>query len=141
MERKVSRFLSSSIPDVKPIKNSIGALQEVDNDQFYFKCYEGLLIHQAMLKDHQRVEFYQRALQENSGLFKNKVVLDVGSGLGILSFLAAQHGAKKVYAIEAAEKISELCKKAVKLNGFEEKIVVIKGRASICLGHFQKRKY
>ena len=78
-----------------------------------------------MLADSQRVEFYSRAIFDNPEVFKDKIVLDVGSGLGILSMLAVQGGAKKVFAIEAAPKIAELCQKAVNVNGFQDKIEVI----------------
>ena len=44
----------------------------------------------------------------NSELFKGKTVLDVGSGLGILSMFADKAGAKKAYAIEGSEKMGKL---------------------------------
>ena len=40
------------------------------------------------MKDRQRVGFYYRAMTRNPDLFKGKTVLDVGSGLGILSLFA-----------------------------------------------------
>jgi len=36
-------------------------------------------------------------------LFKDKIVVDVGCGTGILSMFAAQAGAKIVYALEMSE--------------------------------------
>ena len=52
-----------------------------------------------MLKDEVRTLTYKNAVYHNAHLFKNKVVMDVGSGTGILSLFAAKVGAKKVYAV------------------------------------------
>jgi ribosomal protein L11 methylase PrmA len=43
-----------------------------------------------MLKDTVRTRAYQSAIMNNPHLFKDKVVLDVGCGTGILSMFAAK---------------------------------------------------
>jgi len=55
-----------------------------------------------MMQDYIRTGTYQRAILANLPDFKDKVVLDVGAGSGILSFFAIQAGARKVYAVEAS---------------------------------------
>lgn len=55
------------------------------------------LWHLKMLKDIPRLHFYREMLKNN---VKDKVVLDVGAGSGVLSHLAIKYGAKKVYFIE-----------------------------------------
>ena len=52
-----------------------------------------------MLKDEVRTVTYRNAIYHNKHLFKDKVVMDVGSGTGILSMFAAKAGAKKVIAV------------------------------------------
>jgi predicted rRNA methylase YqxC with S4 and FtsJ domains len=63
-----------------------------------------------MIGDVSRTGTYRKAIFGNSALaIKDKLVLDVGAGSGILSFMAAQAGAKLVLALEAssmADKIS-----------------------------------
>jgi len=56
-----------------------------------------------MLKDTVRTLAYQRAIEANPQAFKDKIVLDIGCGTGILSIFAARAGAKHVYAIDNAE--------------------------------------
>jgi len=56
-----------------------------------------------MLEDHKRTGAYYNAVIENKRLFKDKVVLDVGTGSGILAIFSAMAGAKKVYAVEATD--------------------------------------
>ena len=53
-----------------------------------------------MLKDEVRTMTYKNSIYHNRHLFKDKVVMDVGSGTGILSMFAARAGAKKVFAVE-----------------------------------------
>ena len=52
-----------------------------------------------MCSDEVRVKAYREALALTS---KDRTVVDVGAGTGILSFAAVDGGAKKVYAIEQA---------------------------------------
>lgn len=54
-----------------------------------------------MLEDHKRTGAYFNAVMQNAKQFKDKVVLDVGTGSGILAIFAAKAGAKTVYAVEA----------------------------------------
>ena len=49
-----------------------------------------------MLKDQVRTQSYRNAILNNSDLFKDKIVLEVGAGTGIMCMFAAQAGAKLV---------------------------------------------
>ena len=80
-----------------------------------------------MLKDDIRTKAYQKAIELNPDVFKNKIVLDIGCGTGILSFFAARAGAKHVYAIDNSE-IVHFTREIVNVNGFKNKITVIKGK-------------
>jgi protein arginine N-methyltransferase 1 len=52
-----------------------------------------------MLKDEVRTLSYRASIYQNKHLFKDKIVLDVGCGTGILSMFAAKSGAKHVYGV------------------------------------------
>ncbi|KAI3711279.1 hypothetical protein L2E82_41254 [Cichorium intybus] len=62
-----------------------------------------LNIHEEMLKDVMRTKTYQNVIYKNKFLFKDKIVLDVGAGTGILSLFCAKARAKDVYAAPAGE--------------------------------------
>jgi hypothetical protein len=63
--------------------------------------HAGFLYHQKeMLEDQRRMQAYYDSVFENKEQFKDAVVLDVGTGSGILAIWAAQAGAMKVYAVE-----------------------------------------
>ena len=80
-----------------------------------------------MLKDTHRTTTYRNAIEGNKEQFKDKIVLDIGCGTGILSIFAARAGAKHVYAIDAAE-IALFAKEIVKDNGLADKITVFHGK-------------
>ena len=69
-----------------------------------------------MLEDHKRTGAYHDAILNNRKCFEGKVVLDVGTGSGILAIFAAQAGAKKVYAVEATD-MAKYAKKLCEHNG------------------------
>ena len=52
------------------------------------------------MQDEVRTETYRTFIEENPDVFKDKVVLDVGCGTGILSMFAARAGAKRVFGVD-----------------------------------------
>ena len=65
----------------------------------YFQFYGYLSQQQNMMQDFVRTSTYQKAIHSNLSDFRDKVVLDVGAGSGILSFFAQQAGAAKVSSL------------------------------------------
>ncbi|KAK3285548.1 Protein arginine N-methyltransferase 1 [Cymbomonas tetramitiformis] len=94
---------------------------------YYFDSYAHFGIHEEMLKDAVRTKTYQNVCYQNTHLWKDKIVLDVGCGTGILSLFAAKSGAKHVYAIECSN-IADRAKDIVADNGYADRITVIKGK-------------
>ncbi|CAG2180156.1 unnamed protein product, partial [Oppiella nova] len=70
--------------------------EEMTSKDYYFDSYAHYGIHEEMLKDEVRTLTYRNAMIHNKHLFKNKVVLDIGCGTGILSMFAAKTGAAHV---------------------------------------------
>jgi protein arginine N-methyltransferase 1 len=80
-----------------------------------------------MLKDEVRTRSYMNAIIQNKHLFKDKVVLDVGCGTGILCMFAAKAGAKLVIGVDMSG-IIEQAREIVRANGFEKQIVLLRGK-------------
>lgn len=79
-----------------------------------------------MLEDHVRTGAYMAAIQGNAAAFKDKVVLDVGAGSGILAIFAARAGARRVYAVEATP-MAKHAQTLVAGAGLEGVVEVIQG--------------
>ncbi|EEB08394.1 type I ribosomal protein arginine N- methyltransferase Rmt3 [Schizosaccharomyces japonicus yFS275] len=79
---------------------SIATASGRDNDSYYFEGYASNDIHYLMLSDAVRTDGYRDFIYGNKDIFKDKIVLDVGCGTGILSMFAAKAGAKHVYAVD-----------------------------------------
>jgi SAM-dependent methyltransferase len=69
-----------------------------------------------MLVDTVRNEAYARAIR--AVVLPGDVVVDLGAGLGFLSFLAARAGAKKVFAIEQSNAVA-MGREVAKANGLD----------------------
>ena len=80
-----------------------------------------------MLRDRVRTDSYRAAIERNPEVFRDKVVLDVGCGTGILSIFAVKAGAAHVYAVDAAG-VAVYAQEIVQQNGFAEKITVIRSK-------------
>eukprot|EP00894_Picocystis_sp_ML_P004430 jgi/Pico_ML_1/54947/g83.t1 len=94
---------------------------------YYFDSYSHFGIHEEMIKDEVRTKTYRKAVLTNQHLFRDKVVLDVGCGTGILSMFCAQAGAKHVYGIECAN-IADKAMQIIKANKFGDRVTILKGK-------------
>jgi len=108
-------------------KQFVGTLSYKEAEDSYFGSYSHFGIHEEMLKDDVRTRSYMIACMNNQDQFKDKIVLDVGCGTGILSIFAARAGAKHVYGVDNAE-IAHFAKEIVGKNGLSDKITIIKGK-------------
>ena len=73
-----------------------------------------------MLADRPRMRAYTRALRK--AVRKGSVVVDIGSGTGIMALLACKFGARRVYAIEPDSAI-EVARQVAQANGCADRIV------------------
>ncbi len=84
--------------------------------------FEFLSVHKEMLYDRVRTTAYRKAIA--SVVRPGQVVLDLGTGTGLLAFLAIRAGASKVFAIEKTS-IIEVAKANARKMGIENKIEFI----------------
>ncbi|MES1913877.1 MAG: hypothetical protein MHM6MM_006024, partial [Cercozoa sp. M6MM] len=96
-------------------------------DDEYFDSYATLTIHHEMISDKARTDAYRDGIELVKDKIKDKVVLDVGCGSGILSLFCARAGAKHVYAVDASD-IIERARRVAKANGYENTITFIQGK-------------
>ena len=120
-QQATSSISDDEIPTFKD--NAEGRAKDYAN---YFSSYADLYHQKVMLTDHNRMEAYHSAIIGNKDLFKDKVVMDIGTGSSILAVWAAQAGAKRVYAIEYTA-MAEHAKNVVKANGVDDIVKVIQG--------------
>ncbi len=86
------------------------------------RVYYSLRTHLEMLHDRVRCLAYQRAL---SSMVRDKIVLDVGCGSGILSMFAARAGAKLVLAVDM--NIPPGTEEVTRANGLADRVQFFPG--------------
>jgi len=77
--------------------------------------FAGLEEHEEMLCDGPRIDAYHRGIHR--AVKPGDVVLDLGTGTGLLAFMASRAGASKVYAVEHSEFV-EVAREIARHNGF-----------------------
>ncbi len=80
--------------------------------------------HARMLHDDRRTGDYLKALAE--AVRPGDVVLDVGTGSGVLAVAAARAGARRVYAVEGSD-IAEVAERVFAANGVDGVVTVVPG--------------
>ncbi|KKR47954.1 MAG: hypothetical protein UU32_C0040G0007 [Candidatus Woesebacteria bacterium GW2011_GWB1_41_10] len=96
---------------------------EVEVDELFPEVenlYAHLSVHRGMLFDEKRMEKYSEAIR--CVVKKGDTVADIGTGLGILAFLALDAGAGHIYAIEQNPTAIRWAKQVATHNGFEKAI-------------------
>ncbi len=83
--------------------------------------------HVAMLDDVTRTSTFARAIRAT--VRPGDVVLDVGTGTGVLAIEAARAGARRVYAVEQRG-IGEGAREVFGANGLSDRIEIIEGRST-----------
>jgi tetratricopeptide (TPR) repeat protein len=84
--------------------------------------------HFEMLADLQRNDAYQKAIKKV--VKPDSLVLDIGTGSGLLAMMAARAGAKKVVACEMHKRLAEAAKTITRTNGFENIIEVFSKKST-----------
>lgn len=83
---------------------------------------ESMTYHLSMLNDRMRTRSFLRAILKT--VKPDDVVLDLGSGTGLLAYFACISGAKRVYAVEDGP-IIELAKAVCRHNGFQDRVIFV----------------
>lgn len=84
-------------------------------------------IHLEMLDDEARTAGYCQALARVVG--PEDVVIDIGTGTGVLAVAAAKAGARRVYAIESSG-IADLASRVFEANGVTDRVELVRGRST-----------
>lgn len=94
--------------------------------EYYFLRYGDIELQRRMVSDRWRTDAFAAAIAE--AVRPGDVVLDVGTGTGILAMLCAKAGASMVYGIDASE-MSQTAANLVKANGLSDKVKILRGPA------------
>lgn len=77
--------------------------------------------HASMLRDGPRNAAYRAAIEATA---RGRVVLDIGTGSGLLAMMAARAGAERVVACEANPLVAEAARRIVAANGLDHVITI-----------------
>lgn len=79
--------------------------------------------HWEMLHDEERSELYDKAISHV--VSPGHLVLDIGTGSGLLSMMAARAGAREIVACEGQPAVAEIARRVIKKAGHDDVITVV----------------
>ena len=130
--------LGVTLKDLGRLDESIGCLKqaiELNSDLLQARVNLDSTIRSAvpgwhfpMMNDEERTIAYSEALK--LAVRDGDFVLDIGTGSGLLSLMAAANGAEMVITCEMSEIIAEAATQIIKSNGYEEKICVLNKKST-----------
>jgi tetratricopeptide (TPR) repeat protein len=113
------------------IKAAAERRPEDEDLQFALRMHMSGMIpgwHIPMINDEERNLAYERALRR--AVKPSDVVLEVGTGSGLVAMMAARAGARLVVTCEAVPILAEVAKETVARNGYSTKIRVLSKRST-----------
>jgi hypothetical protein len=105
----------------------VGALAAEGAQQVRPQGFADPAIHARMLGDHERMTAYLRAIR--TSVRPDDVVLDLGTGTGVLAVAAAQAGARHVFAIEETA-IADVAEEVFRVNGVSDRVTLVRGHST-----------
>lgn len=81
----------------------------------------------ACLRDRKRTLAFKEAIDRS--VRPGDVILDIGSGSGIMAFFAAKAGASKVYAVEIDHCLAESLRASIRANRLQDVVTVVEADA------------
>lgn len=84
--------------------------------------------HYPMLHDHERNDLYDQAIR--NVVEPGSLVLDIGTGSGLLSMMAARAGAGHVVACEVVDLLADIARRVIAKNGLSDQITVINKKST-----------
>jgi tetratricopeptide (TPR) repeat protein/precorrin-6B methylase 2 len=113
------------------LKAAAERLPEDEDVQFALRLAMSGMIpawHIPMINDDERNAAYERALRR--AVTPDSLVLEIGTGSGLVAMMAARAGARHVVTCEAVPILAELAKETVARNGYADRITVLCKRST-----------
>ncbi len=82
--------------------------------------------HREYLRDRRRIDVLARGVA--AAVRPGDVVVDLGSGTGILALMACRAGAARVYAIEVGA-VAEIAERLARENGLADRVKIVRGHS------------
>ncbi|KAJ8302526.1 hypothetical protein KUTeg_018922 [Tegillarca granosa] len=127
-----NRNMSTFVSTVNPVTGKVDWIQQDENYDFHQEIARAA--YADMLHDTERNKKYYDALRGAIAIMRKREkpvnVLDIGTGSGLLSMMAANLGADTVTACEAFHPMAKCAKEIIEQNGFSDKILLIPKRST-----------